>query len=146
MTSLEKEMANLLAGAEAVKIGGEAVIKDASKIRRKSRDLSEMCDQALNDLGNTDRWASLHNRSRRGSRDYSDESLMITFKEFDVDGSGSIEKDELKAAIMKFDPTTADSTCEEMMNFADQDGDGKITFEEFKKVMLYKPPDQGTSS
>ena len=32
---------------------------------------------------------------------------------------------------------------EDMMSFADKDGDGKVSFEEFKKIMLYKPATEG---
>ena len=32
---------------------------------------------------------------------------------------------------------------EDMMSFADKDGDGKVSFEEFKKIMLYKPAPEG---
>jgi len=34
----------------------------------------------------------------------------------------------------------ADEVVAEMLSFADKDKDGKVSFEEFKKVMLYKPP------
>ena len=37
------------------------------------------------------------------------------------------------------DPTADDSTVADMMGFADHDGDGKVSFEEFCKIMLYKP-------
>ena len=30
-----------------------------------------------------------------------------------------------------------------MMKFADKDDDGKCSFEEFKKIMLYKPAPEG---
>ena len=32
------------------------------------------------------------------------------------------------------------------MSFADKDGDGKVSFEEFKKIMLYKPPAEPSGS
>ena len=40
------------------------------------------------------------------------------------------------------DPNCKSATIDEMMAYADDDDDGKVTFEEFKKIMLYKPSSQ----
>ena len=53
---------------------------------------------------------------------------------------------QLKDAILEMDPTAADSQVKEMLEFADKDGDGKVSFEEFKKIMLYKPPAEPSGS
>lgn len=31
---------------------------------------------------------------------------------------------------------------DQMYEFADKDGDGKISFDEFKKIMLYRKPEE----
>lgn len=45
---------------------------------------------------------------------------------------------------MTMDPNCKPETVDEMMKFADDDEDGKVTFEEFKKIMLYKPSQSET--
>ena len=37
------------------------------------------------------------------------------------------------------DPKISGAKCTEMMQFADTDGDGKVVFEEYKKILMYKP-------
>ena len=37
------------------------------------------------------------------------------------------------------DPHISGAKCKEMMEFADTDGDGKVVFEEYKKILMYKP-------
>mgnify|MGYP006142623069 CR=1 FL=1 len=37
------------------------------------------------------------------------------------------------------DPNISGAKCKEMMQFADADGDGKVVFEEYKKILMYKP-------
>tara|TARA_Y100000816_G_C25761033_1_gene399793 strand:+ start:94 stop:549 length:456 start_codon:yes stop_codon:yes gene_type:complete len=65
-----------------------------------------------------------------------DEDLLSTFNIFDVDGDGFITKDELENIIIKLsldyiDPFEINS----MMQMADENGDGQISFDEFKKIM-----------
>ena len=102
------------------------------------------------------------------------------FDTVDEDKSGTIDRAELEKAIRKMDPNCSSATVNDMINFADDDGDGKcvppppppplpaaatrtparaaagsdwarswptaraaavgrVSFEEFKKIMLYKP-------
>lgn len=42
-------------------------------------------------------------------------------------------------AIVKVDPGVSDDTVNQMISFADKNSDGRINFDEFCKVMLYKP-------
>ena len=59
-------------------------------------------------------------------------SLLLAFQLFDADGSGHIDVDEMKNALMQLgrDPDDA----EEMIAHADQDNDGHIDFDEFKRI------------
>jgi hypothetical protein len=56
----------------------------------------------------------------------------LAFQLFDADGSGYIDVDEMKSALIQLgrDPDDA----EEMIAHADQDNDGHINFDEFKRV------------
>merc|ERR1719174_1144833 len=88
-------------------------------------------------------WNALEGRrSRRNSKNYEDTDLRTAFEAIDKDCSGTIEENELEQAIREMDPTLSSITVKEMMNFADSDGDGKVTFDEYKKIMLYKPSKQ----
>ena len=42
------------------------------------------------------------------------------------------------------DPNATEATIKDMIGFADSDGDGTVSFEEYKKIMLYKPPATGS--
>ena len=44
------------------------------------------------------------------------------------------------------DPKATDKVISDMMKFADADDDGKVDFDEFKKIMLYKPPAEPSGS
>lgn len=42
------------------------------------------------------------------------------------------------------DPNCKPAVVDDMMAYADDDDDGKVNFEEFKKIMLYKPSQSET--
>lgn len=67
---------------------------NAARIRRKSKELeSELTKMAAA----SDQWQALGgHRSRRGSRDYTAESLQEVFNEIDDDKSGHIDRAELE--------------------------------------------------
>ena len=112
-----------------------------NKVRRKSRELED----SLGDMAEaSDAWNKLGQgrRARRGSRDlevYNDAALKQAFQTIDTDKSGSIEQSELTSAIRAMDPNASDQVIIDMIKYADADKDGKVDFEEFKKIMLYKP-------
>jgi len=66
--------------------------------------------------------------------------LAEVFKVFDLDGSGFIDRTELKAMMASLETKSFRAPPEEevdaMLNDADQNRDGKIDYEEFCKVML----------
>mmetsp|Transcript_16548 Transcript_16548/g.14452 ORF Transcript_16548/g.14452 Transcript_16548/m.14452 type:complete len:125 (+) Transcript_16548:1057-1431(+) len=65
---------------------------------------------------------------------FSEKKLKGAFKMFDKDDSGFISKDEVKESlqrVQKFD----DSELDEIIGQVDENGDGEISFEEFKVIM-----------
>lgn len=141
-------MKALMAEAAATATEAAAAEAKAGKIRRKSK---ELADQLSDMAAASDAWKSLHGilGSRRGSRDlsvYTDEALLEAFEQIDTDKSGQIDHAELSAAILKMDPKATDKVISDMMKFADADDDGKVDFDEFKKIMLYKPPAEPSGS
>jgi len=63
------------------------------------------------------------------------QNLDSAFKAFDTDQSGKISADELKN-ILGGEGIVKESVWQELINEADQDGDGEIDMEEFKAMML----------
>jgi len=63
------------------------------------------------------------------------EDFIEAFKFFDKDGDGYISRSELRTIMNTVDGTLAESDIEEMVREADVNGDGKIDFEEFTKMM-----------
>merc|ERR1719454_2107781 len=60
----------------------------------------------------------------------------IDFQEFDDDGNGFIEAHELKAKLTEMSgEQVTDEEVQDMIRQVDMDGDGKINFEEFVKLM-----------
>ncbi|XP_071756009.1 calcium-binding protein 5b [Centroberyx gerrardi] len=62
--------------------------------------------------------------------------LKDAFKEFDMDGDGSITSDELRHAMMKLlGEQTNKSEIDAVVREADNNGDGTVDFEEFVRMM-----------
>lgn len=62
-------------------------------------------------------------------------SMMEAFKLFDKDGSGKIDADELKEAMMRLGDKLSKEEAEDMIKTADLDKDGKIDYIEFIRMM-----------
>jgi len=54
---------------------------------------------------------------------------------FDKDGSGSISGEEIKEALGMTGDGTVDDKIQDIMKQVDDNGDGEISFEEFKFMM-----------
>jgi len=61
--------------------------------------------------------------------------IHAAFAKFDRDGNGTIEKRELEASMRSCGLSVEDNSVEELLCTVDTDGDGKIQFEEFLKIM-----------
>lgn len=59
------------------------------------------------------------------------EEARLVFDGFDVDGSGTISKEELKAACLKLGVEVKDGQLEHAYYYIDGDGNGTIDFAEF---------------
>jgi calmodulin len=67
-----------------------------------------------------------------------EEELIEAFKVFDRDGDGFISANELRHSMMNLGERLMDSEVDEMIHEGDIDGDGKINFDEFWKMMMAK--------
>jgi hypothetical protein len=82
-----------------------------ARIRRTSRDLEDVCISALGD----------------------DVALKAAFDAADSDQSGYIDQYELKKALLKAGRDASDEMVANQMRELDQDLDGFLNFDEFKK-------------
>ena len=73
-------------------------------------------------------------KSRIGERD-PEKELRDAFAVFDTDKSGSIDRKELKRLMKKLGQTLTEGELDAMMDEVDENGDGVISFEEFKALM-----------
>jgi calcium-dependent protein kinase len=63
-----------------------------------------------------------------------EENLKIAFKTFDKDNSGILDAEEIKTALGIMDSDS--EIIKEIINEIDQNGDGQISFEEFRNMMV----------
>ena len=65
-----------------------------------------------------------------------EEALWSAFDVFDANGSGYIDHDEVHFLMKKFVQALMDDEIDQIMQEGDVDGDGEISFEEFKDLMF----------
>ena len=61
--------------------------------------------------------------------------LRNSFAAIDANHDGQVSKDELKAHLQKLGDNVTDDVVDELMGKVDENGDGKIDFEEFVKAV-----------
>ncbi|KAJ3059960.1 hypothetical protein HDU99_006119 [Rhizoclosmatium hyalinum] len=64
-----------------------------------------------------------------------EEEMKEAFKIFDKNGDGFITNDELKFALAQQGDNLSDEEIAEVIRECDVDGDGKLNYEEFAKMM-----------
>ena len=143
MSSMFDELAALTKSAEGVQDTCKDQTASCKKIRRKSKelgnDLGEIYEavETLADASKVFQALGGFKRNRRNSKDLSDDTLRETFAQIDKDGSGSIDREELKGALLEQNASMKDSQIDQLLTMADTDGNGVIDFEEYKIVMSY---------
>ena len=64
----------------------------------------------------------------------SEEKVLETFRVFDVDGNGFISAAELRHVMVNLGERLTDDEVDEMIKVADDDKDGKISYQEFVAI------------
>ena len=62
------------------------------------------------------------------------EELKKAFAVMDANGDGVVTKDELRTLLKGLGEEVTDEVVDEMIAIADENGDGKVDFEEFAKA------------
>ncbi|CAA6664898.1 unnamed protein product [Spirodela intermedia] len=65
----------------------------------------------------------------------SEKDLEEAFQIYDLNGDGLISPKELHQVLKKLGETCSLRDCSRMISSVDADGDGKVNFQEFKKMM-----------
>jgi Ca2+-binding EF-hand superfamily protein len=65
-----------------------------------------------------------------------EEDLRDAFNIFDADRSGYIDRDEVRLLMKKLAQTLTEEEIDAIMEEVDTDGDGEISFEEFRAMMF----------
>jgi len=68
-----------------------------------------------------------------------DADLHAVFKQFDIDGDGFIQEEELLQVMSKMGQSPSDEEIKAMFKAADLNRDGKISFEEFMEISRANP-------
>ncbi len=68
----------------------------------------------------------------------SEEEMLEAFKIFDIDNTGYVTKDDFKVVMNHLGEAMTPDELDEMIKDNDDDGDGQLNFEEFKKMMTFK--------
>ena len=67
-------------------------------------------------------------------RGFSNEDLIKAFHSMDTDNSGDLSLDEIRQLMHAMDPTIPENEIVELLKFIDVDEDGKLSFEDFKRL------------
>lgn len=66
------------------------------------------------------------------------DDIKKVFKLFDEEGNGFVSVQDLKRVAKELQENMDEVELQEMIDRADSDGDGKVTFEDFYKIMTKK--------
>ena len=73
--------------------------------------------------------------ARKEKNTDTDEELKSGFKQFDKNQDGQITIEDLRALMEELGEALSEEELQEMINVASMEGDGKVNFEEFTKVL-----------
>ena len=100
-------------------------------------ELQDLIDEIDNDKnGSIDFSEFVTMMSKKSNHVNSESELIEAFKVFDKDGNGFITSQELRHVMTNLGEKITEKEADEMIKEADLDGDGRIDYEEFVKMMI----------
>ena len=78
--------------------------------------------------------------SSEGLQKDSEKELLEAFKIFDKDGDGTVSWEEIYKTLQALGQDVSEQACKMMIESVDDDKNGTIDFDEFKKMMMDGPP------
>ena len=75
-------------------------------------------------------------RKLAATRAFDEKSLQRAFRSIDIDGDGYLDTGEVRLAIKNIAPQITEMEITLMLATSDTDSDGKITFEEWQRLMM----------
>ena len=100
-------------------------------------ELQDLIDEIDNDKnGSIDFSEFVMMMSKKTNHVNSESELIEAFKVFDKDGNGFITSQELRHVMTNLGEKITEKEADEMIKEADLDGDGRIDYEEFVKMMI----------
>merc|ERR1711981_421318 len=108
-----------------------------SKMTHKNETPLEFSEEDKAESGTIefDEFVDLMARTNK-SKDQMEEEIKNAFLTFDADNSGYITREELVETLTTMGDPVDEETINGMIAEADLDGDGKIDYKEFTKIML----------
>lgn len=101
----------------------------------------QRCERLQTVLGDTA--ATMRKRARKKSKDLEEQldklmdgALEEAFKQFDTDGSGTLDAEEIIAAYKAAGMPVNEANLTKAMKLLDNNGDGVIDFDEFKQIAV----------
>merc|ERR1711934_616429 len=122
----------------AIPIGDMGTVLRSLGQNPTEAELQALMDEVDKDKSGTiefNEFVDLMSRTNK-SKDQMQNEIREAFLTFDADGSGYITKDELIETLTTMGDPVDEEVITGMIQEADLDGDGKINYEEFTKIML----------
>lgn len=76
-------------------------------------------------------------RKLAATRQFDSKSLQKAFRAIDIDGDGYLDTGEVRLAIKNIAPQITEMEITLMLATSDTDSDGKITYEEWQRLMMH---------
>eukprot|EP00927_Polykrikos_kofoidii_P028950 TRINITY_DN25116_c4_g1_i1.p1 TRINITY_DN25116_c4_g1~~TRINITY_DN25116_c4_g1_i1.p1 ORF type:complete len:356 (+),score=87.66 TRINITY_DN25116_c4_g1_i1:207-1274(+) len=73
-------------------------------------------------------------------RPFSDDEIKQAFQTFDLDSNNFVGAMELRHILDIIGEEATDEEIDEMIRMCDSDGDGQVTLDEFRRMMMQPPP------
>ncbi|XP_063729031.1 neo-calmodulin-like [Symsagittifera roscoffensis] len=120
----------------------ESMTVDADELQRclriadpniSRRELAEIIDEVDTDgSGDISFEEFLDIMKKRKYQNFEEEELRVAFHSFDKNRSEFIEADDVKKLLASLGENISEADAIEMVRIADTDGDGKVSFEDYK--------------